>query len=144
MLRCSHFQPAESTDEQDVLDVQKLRPKKDPFPCVIYCHGNAGSRVDALPLLPILLPHGVSVCSFDFSGAGQSEGQYLSLGYFEREDLRTVVEFLKSSQRVSRIGLWGHSRYRRVMHHSSQSESCTIPPSPSHARFVPVRVMHHS
>lgn len=109
MLRCSHFQPAESTDEQDVLDVQKLRPKKDPFPCVIYCHGNAGSRVDALPLLPILLPHGVSVCSFDFSGAGQSEGQYLSLGYFEREDLRTVVEFLKSSQRVSRIGLWGHS-----------------------------------
>ena len=107
-MKCSHFQPAESTDLNDE-DVHKFRPKSDPFPCVIYCHGNAGSRVDALPLLPILLPQGVSVCCFDFAGAGQSEGQFLSLGYFEREDLRTVIEFLKSSQRISRIGLWGHS-----------------------------------
>ncbi len=107
-MKCSHFQPAESSELDDE-DVHKLRPKSEPFPCVIYCHGNAGSRVDALPLLPILLPQGVSVCSFDFAGAGQSEGQFLSLGYFEREDLRTVIEFLMSSQRVSRIGLWGHS-----------------------------------
>ena len=109
VLRCSHFQPAEYLENDETDDIQKLRPKSDPFPCVIYCHGNAGSRVDALPLLPVFLPHGISVCSFDFAGAGQSEGQYLSLGHFEKEDLRTVIEFLMSSKRVSRIGLWAHS-----------------------------------
>ena len=108
VLKCSHFQPAEPVDPS-VDDITNLRPKSEPFPCLIYCHGNAGSRVDCLPLVPLVLPQGISICSFDFSGAGQSEGQFLSLGFFERDDLRTVVDFLRNSRRVSRIGLWGHS-----------------------------------
>ena len=33
----------------------------------------------------------------------------MSLGYFEREDLRAVVEHLRASGTVTRIGLWGRS-----------------------------------
>eukprot|EP00961_Rhodomonas_salina_P167297 2254503-Rhodomonas_salina.4 len=30
-------------------------------------------------------------------------------GYYEKDDLSTVVDYLKSHERVTRIGLWGHS-----------------------------------
>ena len=98
MLKCSHFQPAELIDVENSSDQDmksRMRPQKKPFPCVVYCHGNAGSRVDAMAVLPVLLPQGISVFAFDFAGAGQSEGAYLSLGYFEKDDLATVVEYVK-------------------------------------------------
>merc|ERR1712137_1010259 len=50
-----------------------------------------------------------TVYCFDFSGSGLSDGEYLSLGYYEREDLATVVTHLRESNRVTCIGLWGRS-----------------------------------
>jgi alpha-beta hydrolase superfamily lysophospholipase len=46
---------------------------------------------------------------FDFSGCGHSEGEYISLGWFEREDVNLIVEHMRSERRVSTIGLWGRS-----------------------------------
>lgn len=46
---------------------------------------------------------------FDFAGCGLSEGEYISLGWYEREDLQTIVEHLRAHRRVSTIGLWGRS-----------------------------------
>ena len=47
--------------------------------------------------------------AFDFSGSGRSDGEYVSLGFFEREDLKIVVDFLRASGKVSTIALWGRS-----------------------------------
>jgi hypothetical protein len=41
---------------------------------VIYLHGNCGSRLDALDIIRYVLPHNLTVVSFDFSGSGLSEG----------------------------------------------------------------------
>jgi pimeloyl-ACP methyl ester carboxylesterase len=120
MLKCSHFMPAEEDEEAAGVDAEffdatgpsgtRFRPRSRPFPCVVFCHGNAGSRVDALPLLPVLLPAGMSLFAFDFAGAGQSEGEILSLGHYEKDDLTTVVDYLNEKcDRVTRIGIWGHS-----------------------------------
>eukprot|EP01126_Amoeba_proteus_P067461 TRINITY_DN9970_c0_g1_i1.p1 TRINITY_DN9970_c0_g1~~TRINITY_DN9970_c0_g1_i1.p1 ORF type:complete len:212 (-),score=41.32 TRINITY_DN9970_c0_g1_i1:260-895(-) len=79
------------------------------MPVVIYCHGNAGCRLDAREACHLLLPMGISVVSFDFAGSGLSEGEYVSLGYFEQEDLTAVVEYLRNSNSTTRIGLWGRS-----------------------------------
>lgn len=49
-------------------------------PCVIYLHGNCGSRCDANDAVKLLLPQGIAVCCFDFSGSGYSEGDHISLG----------------------------------------------------------------
>jgi len=38
-----------------------------------------------------------------------SEGEYISLGWFERDDLSTVVEHLRRSPMCSAVGLWGRS-----------------------------------
>lgn len=59
--------------------------------------------------LELLLPYNITVVTLDFTGSGISEGDYVSLGYYEREDLRVVVEHLRASGSVTRIGLWGRS-----------------------------------
>ncbi|CAE8684411.1 unnamed protein product, partial [Polarella glacialis] len=49
------------------------------------------------------------VFCLDFAGSGLSDGEYLSLGYYERDDLAVAVDYLRESNRVTCIGLWGRS-----------------------------------
>ena len=84
------------------------REKKD-LPCVIYLHGNSSSRCEACSLINFLLPKNICLFAFDFSGCGKSEGEYISLGYYEKEDVHSVVEFLQKSKKICKIGLWGRS-----------------------------------
>lgn len=85
------------------------RRRANQIPCVIYLHGNSSCRLEAIQAIPHLLPMGISVFAFDFSGSGLSGGQFVSLGFYERQDVETVVEFLRSNGRTSYIGLWGRS-----------------------------------
>ncbi|GAB2224765.1 hypothetical protein Droror1_Dr00005535 [Drosera rotundifolia] len=96
ILRCSHYVPSPY-------------PVDTPLPCVIYCHGNSGCRVDANEAAIILLPSNITLFTLDFSGSGLSDGEFVSLGWHERDDLRVVVSHLRSNEQVSRIGLWGRS-----------------------------------
>jgi len=93
-LQCSQYYP--------------LKHRKK-LPVVIYSHGNSGSRLDALSILEVLLPMSICVVSFDFSGSGLSEGEYVSLGFYEQHDITTVVEYLRNCGTTTRIGLWGRS-----------------------------------
>ena len=97
-LQCSWWRP-------------RLNPGQTPAltPCVIYLHGNSSCRAEALETLPAVLGSRMSLFAFDFAGSGMSEGEYVSLGFFEREDLETIVNYLRASGRVSTIGLWGRS-----------------------------------
>jgi len=94
-LECSHWEPVERIT--------------DKIPIVIYMHGNSSARVEVLPQLSYLLSMGVAVFSFDFAGSGRSDGEYVSLGYYEREDLSCVVAHLRATNVVSTIALWGRS-----------------------------------
>jgi len=51
----------------------------------------------------------VTLFTFDFSGCGMSAGDYISLGWHEKEDLAMIVDFLRATNTVSCIGLWGRS-----------------------------------
>jgi len=82
--------------------------QEEKLPCVIYCHGNCGSRLDAIEPSQCLLSF-CTVFSLDFTGSGLSEGQWVSLGHFEKDDLSTAVSYLRSTNKVSTIGLWGRS-----------------------------------
>jgi hypothetical protein len=57
------------------------------LPCVIYMHGNSSSRLEALSVLSVVLSLGATLLAFDFCGSGLSDGDYVSLGWFEKEDL---------------------------------------------------------
>ncbi|CAI8590761.1 unnamed protein product [Vicia faba] len=93
VLQCSHYMPIVSPDGK-------------PLPCVIYCHGN---RVDASETAMVLLPSNITVFALDFSGSGVSGGEHVTLGWNEKDDLRAVVNYLRTDESVSLIGLWGRS-----------------------------------
>lgn len=78
-------------------------------PCVIYMHGNAGNKTEAYDLIDLLGPSGISLFTFDFSGCGNSEGEWVTLGWKEKQDLETVIGYLQGLGTVSKIGLWGRS-----------------------------------
>ena len=84
------------------------RPSKI-MPIVIYLHGNASSRLEGLRTLTILLPHDINLFIVDLPGCGLSEGEYISLGYYESYDLGIIVDFLENLPGVGKIGLWGRS-----------------------------------
>ncbi|GAM26335.1 hypothetical protein SAMD00019534_095100, partial [Acytostelium subglobosum LB1] len=96
-IKCSHFKPAEYWTNGKQL------------PCVIYCHGNSGCRLDSLECVRTLLPINITVMALDFTGSGLSDGEYVSLGYYEKEDISTVVKHLRETGKISTIGLWGRS-----------------------------------
>lgn len=79
------------------------------FPCVVYLHGNASCRVEATTVASQVLALGASLFAFDFAGCGLSEGAYISLGFYERDDVQTMIEWLREYAGVGAIGLWGRS-----------------------------------
>ena len=84
------------------------RPSKE-MPVVVYLHGNASSRLEGLRTLSFLLPHNINLFIVDLPGCGLSEGEYISLGYYESNDVGIIIDFLDNLPGVGKIGLWGRS-----------------------------------
>lgn len=78
-------------------------------PCVIYLHGNASSQIEGTFLVPPLLINGISVLTLDLAGSGMSDGQFISLGYHERDDVESAVQYIRNTYCVQNIVLWGRS-----------------------------------
>ena len=51
---------------------------------------------------------GYNVLMFDFRGHGRSEGQHVSMGYYERQDLLGAVDYLQRWG-IDRVGVMGFS-----------------------------------
>lgn len=94
---CSMWEPAPEFRQNPVL------------PCVIYMHGNSSARLEGIPQLALVLSLGITLLAFDFCGSGLSEGEYVSLGAFEKDDLKAVIEHLRAGGTTSTIALWGRS-----------------------------------
>jgi predicted alpha/beta-fold hydrolase len=83
--------------------------------CVVYCHCNSGSRIEGksdkyvgVQYLEQFIEKGWNVCLFDFSGSGQSEGAFISLGHYESRDLESILKKLRLLGN-RRFLLWGRS-----------------------------------
>ena len=75
----------------------------------VYLHGNASCRAEALQVISAVLATGASLFAFDFAGCGQSEGEYISLGWHEQDDVQLALEHLRASGIVTSMALWGRS-----------------------------------
>ena len=103
------------------------------MPVVIYLHGNSSSRLEGLKIAPELLKRNINLLVFDFAGCGLSEGEYISLGWHEKEDVRIIVDFVEKLPGVSKIGLWGRSMGAAttlMFTHSDPRVSCICMDSP--------------
>lgn len=78
---------------------------------VIFSHGYKGNRenIDAdFPTMKALHDAGFNVLAFDFRDEGQSNGDMVSVGYFEVRDVLGAVDFAKSHG-YSKVGVIGFS-----------------------------------
>jgi dipeptidyl aminopeptidase/acylaminoacyl peptidase len=96
-MKCSFYEP----DPQ-------FRPKKI-MPVIVYLHGNSSSRLEGIGLLREVLKRDINYFVFDFPGCGLSEGDFISLGFHESRDLKTIIDFIEKIPGVGAIGLWGRS-----------------------------------
>jgi len=95
LLECSYFEPTE---------VSNLK-----HPCLLYLHGNASSRLEGLHLLGSSVVYGFSLLLMDFAGCGLSQGEYISMSYFEKQDAKLVMDYVRNWKDVSEFGIWGRS-----------------------------------
>jgi esterase/lipase len=92
--------------------------------CLVYLHSHHGCRAEGTYLVKLLENFDASLVLFDFAGAGESDGQYTSFGWFEGEQASSVIGQLISKFKFEKIGVWGKSmgacaalRYRTIALH---------------------------
>ncbi len=89
-----------------------LHKEVDDDCCIVLCHGFLSYRLVGLidKLYHDLKSDGCSVCRFDFSGNGESEGSFYDSTYKKQpDDLKSVLDYLFISHKISRFVLAGHS-----------------------------------
>ncbi|KMZ68914.1 Esterase/lipase/thioesterase [Zostera marina] len=84
----------------------------------IICHGFRFSK-ESKPTVDIsdaLLKAGISTFRFDFSGNGESEGEFKYANYWrEVEDLRTAVVYFSNTRNIPVRAIIGHSKGGNVV-----------------------------
>ncbi|OHT05459.1 Clan SC, family S33, methylesterase-like serine peptidase [Tritrichomonas foetus] len=91
------------------LYTESTRNVMEGGPCVIYLHGNISSQQEGIFLVPNFCPYGVTVYLFDFSGCGESEGDHITLGFNESQDLELLINNLIKNFNLGPFILWGRS-----------------------------------
>jgi len=97
IMKCSFIEP-----------IDAFRPAIE-MPVILYLHGNSSSRLEGMNNLKLLLNLDINLFVFDFPGCGLSEGDYISLGYHEKDDVKIIMDFLEKMPGVGNIGIWGRS-----------------------------------
>ena len=46
---------------------------------------------------------------------GKSEGEYVSLGHFEKYDLMIICDYLYVDQQATQLILWGRCKYTSIL-----------------------------
>ncbi len=62
---------------------------------IILCHGWTANRYETLPRVKFLIEAGYNVLTYDARGCGESEGDLISLGYYEANDLLAAIDYVK-------------------------------------------------
>jgi hypothetical protein len=65
---------------------------RTPRGTIVYLHGVADNRASSVGLIQRFVPRGLRVVAFDSRGHGDSTGNACTYGYFERDDLRPILD----------------------------------------------------
>jgi pimeloyl-ACP methyl ester carboxylesterase len=87
-------------------------PAENSERVIIMVHGNGSNRnatdSGSLDIAGELVGHGFNVLMFDLHGCGESEGNTVSGGYYEKDDLRGAVAYMQQ-RGFEKIGVMGFS-----------------------------------
>ncbi|MFD0964969.1 alpha/beta hydrolase [Pseudofulvibacter geojedonensis] len=104
------------TSELNVITKDSLSLKglfiQTPLPekgIIILVHGIGSCKEHQFPLAEKLSNQGYSSYVFDGRAHGKSEGEYCTFGFYEKQDISSIVTLLKNNNPNTPIGIWGHS-----------------------------------
>lgn len=99
--------------DQTRLSGWAIETGQPPKGVIIFAHGYKENRlqqnVPALELTRNLVQNDYHVVLFDFRNSGESEGDLTSVGYHEKEDLISVVRYVKERYPDLPVGVVGFS-----------------------------------
>ncbi|MFY9610492.1 MAG: alpha/beta fold hydrolase [Blastocatellia bacterium] len=80
-------------------------------PTIVALHGVKKNRTDVLRAALVLRRAGFNVLVFDGRAHGDSEGRFVTYGFYERRDVETAIEWLIAEKGIDRerVGLAGES-----------------------------------
>lgn len=76
---------------------------------LLYLHGNGGCKLEALPLVEMVVEFGFNLTAFDMLGCGNSDSGLLTYGVNEVFDIRDMLEEVRKHTTVGRVTIWGRS-----------------------------------
>jgi alpha-beta hydrolase superfamily lysophospholipase len=120
------FENIELTTLDDITLTAWFIPAPEPNgAALVLAHGHGGNRSALLPNAEILTRNGYSLLLLDLRGHGQSDGDLVTYGFLESQDVLAAVEYLARRSEIDRdqIGLLGQSLGgAAVIHAGAQSE----------------------
>lgn len=80
-------------------------------PTIVALHGVKKNRTDVLRAALVLRRAGFNVLVFDGRAHGDSEGRFVTYGFYERRDVETAIQWLIAEKGIDRkrVGLAGES-----------------------------------
>ena len=85
----------------------------DDSPVIVVVHGSEGNRAypadRMLGIVKDLVIHGYNVLTFDMRGHGESDGEHISAGLYEKNDLLGATDYIRGRGIEDRIGILGFS-----------------------------------
>ncbi|PQJ15166.1 alpha/beta hydrolase [Aureicoccus marinus] len=83
--------------------------KEEPKAVVILVHGIGGNKEQMMNKADLLAQQGYDAILFDGRGHGESQGEHITYGFYEKEDIKRIVDFIKEENDSIPIGIWGNS-----------------------------------
>jgi uncharacterized protein len=84
-------------------------PAQNAAGTIVMCHGQDGSMDGDTKQMVPLHKAGYNVLMFDFRAHGRSEGDCVTMGMYEKEDLLGALDYLSEQKKVEKVGVIGFS-----------------------------------
>jgi len=85
-------------------------PKEtQPRAIMILMHGIGGGKEHFYPLAKSLSEQGIACIVYDARAHGESQGEHITYGYYEKHDVSDIVKIAKTKFPELPIGVWGNS-----------------------------------
>ncbi len=81
----------------------------NPDATIICLHGIGGNRLQYLSTAKKLAEKNIATVLLDLRAHGLSEGDYITYGYYEKQDVIVIVDTLLARGVTTPIGVWGNS-----------------------------------
>lgn len=86
-----------------------LRPDQPSHSTIIFLHGIHSSRLHTLPFGVALRNQGFNVVVLDMRSHGESDGQFITYGFYEKYDISSVIDEILRRDSSQKIGISGFS-----------------------------------